>query len=184
MNMNLQEYDRRRRRTRQALLSAFGELATERRFDEIRVADIIDRAEVARSTFYEHYRNKSELLAEATSGLFGVMADAVWKTDRGALEYILAHFWENRRLAAALLTGAPARSLNRMLSEAIEERMGRHLAVKPASARRLIAVQIAGGQLALLRSWLNGETVCTVGDLAGTISRTSSAAAGHGGWNT
>ena len=44
-------------------------------------------------------------------------------------------------------------------------------------ARRLIAIQIAGGQLALLRGWLSGEVACSVKALAETIARTSRAAA-------
>jgi AcrR family transcriptional regulator len=47
--------DKRTQKTRQALLGAFFGLVLERRYDEIKVADILERARVGRSTFYEHF---------------------------------------------------------------------------------------------------------------------------------
>ena len=57
--------DRRATRTRRALLNAFVGLILERRYDEITVAAIIARADVGRSTFYEHFRSKDDLLHES-----------------------------------------------------------------------------------------------------------------------
>ena len=54
--------DRRAARTRKALHAALITLITERRFDEITVQDIIDEADVGRSTFYAHYTGKEDLL--------------------------------------------------------------------------------------------------------------------------
>ncbi|ONM48689.1 TetR/AcrR family transcriptional regulator [Nocardia donostiensis] len=54
--------DRRVRRTRDALHRALIELTMERGYERVTVSDIIDRADVGRSTFYAHYRDKDELL--------------------------------------------------------------------------------------------------------------------------
>lgn len=54
--------DRRVRRTRDNLHRALIELMIERGYDRVTVSDIIDRADVGRSTFYAHYRDKDELL--------------------------------------------------------------------------------------------------------------------------
>jgi AcrR family transcriptional regulator len=54
--------DRRVRRTRLLLHQALIELMTERDYTRITVQDIIDRADVGRSTFYAHYRDKDDLL--------------------------------------------------------------------------------------------------------------------------
>jgi AcrR family transcriptional regulator len=53
--------DRRTRRTRGRLNSAMVELITEKRFDDITVQNVIDRAEVGRATFYTHFRDKEDL---------------------------------------------------------------------------------------------------------------------------
>ena len=54
--------DRRSQRTRQLLSAALFELMLEKRYDGITVQDIIDRANVGRSTFYAHYLDKEDLL--------------------------------------------------------------------------------------------------------------------------
>jgi len=53
--------DRRARRTRDALGDALVELMQERPFKSIKVQDVLVRAEVGRSTFYTHYRDKEDL---------------------------------------------------------------------------------------------------------------------------
>ncbi|WP_109523010.1 MULTISPECIES: TetR/AcrR family transcriptional regulator [Nocardia] len=54
--------DRRVRRTRNALHQALIELMIERGYERISVSDILDRADVGRSTFYAHFRDKDDLL--------------------------------------------------------------------------------------------------------------------------
>ena len=54
--------DRRPQRTRRQLSRALIDLITEKRFDDITVQNVIDRADVGRSTFYTHFRDKEDLL--------------------------------------------------------------------------------------------------------------------------
>lgn len=54
--------DRRVRRTRDLLHRALIELMIERGYERVTVTDVIDRADVGRSTFYAHYRDKDDLL--------------------------------------------------------------------------------------------------------------------------
>src|SRR5215475_3367975 len=58
--------DRRVRRTQAALQRALIDLVRERDLSQISVADVADRADVSRSTFYDHYQDVHEL-AEAAS---------------------------------------------------------------------------------------------------------------------
>jgi len=53
--------DRRSQRTQQALGHALVELMTEKGYDAISIKDIIERANVGRSTFYSHYVDKDDL---------------------------------------------------------------------------------------------------------------------------
>lgn len=64
--MRNEKQDRRSQRTRGTLIRALFELMVEKRYDAITVQDIIDRANVGRSTFYAHFQDKEEL---AVSGL-------------------------------------------------------------------------------------------------------------------
>jgi AcrR family transcriptional regulator len=53
--------DRRVQRTRELLQKALIELISERRYDAITIQEIVDRANVGRTTFYLHYSSKDEL---------------------------------------------------------------------------------------------------------------------------
>lgn len=65
--------DRRSRKTRQGLRQALLVLLKEKRYEEISVQDIIERADVARSTFYAHYVDKDDLL----TGQNGIFAESL-----------------------------------------------------------------------------------------------------------
>src|SRR6266508_3725478 len=54
--------DRRTQRTRQLLSNALVTLMLEKPYSAITVQDIVDRANVGRSTFYVHYKDKDDLL--------------------------------------------------------------------------------------------------------------------------
>ena len=62
--------DPRVRRTRRQLREAVLALAADRDFGAITVRDITARAEVNRATFYLHYRDKDDLVAQALDALF------------------------------------------------------------------------------------------------------------------
>jgi len=60
--------DRRTRRTRHSLTHAMVDLVTEKRFDDITVQNLIDRADIGRSTFYTHFRDKEDLFQKNWEG--------------------------------------------------------------------------------------------------------------------
>ncbi len=62
--------DRRQRKTREAIFAAFRELLEKRRYENITVQDIIDKADVGRSTFYSHFETKDALLKAICSDIF------------------------------------------------------------------------------------------------------------------
>ena len=62
--------DPRVRRTRRMLQEAALALAEEVDFDVMTVRDITARADVNRATFYQHYRDKDDLMARALDALF------------------------------------------------------------------------------------------------------------------
>ena len=62
--------DRRQRKTREAIFTAFRELLQKSRYENITVQDIIDKADVGRSTFYSHFETKDALLKAICSDIF------------------------------------------------------------------------------------------------------------------
>jgi AcrR family transcriptional regulator len=61
--------DRRVRRTRESLHKALISLALEKHYDSITVQEVLDRADVGRSTFYTHFQSMDELLISGTQEL-------------------------------------------------------------------------------------------------------------------
>src|SRR5262245_3678348 len=66
--------DRRVRRTRELLRNAFVSLVHEKGYDRITVQDILDRADVGRSTFYAHFRDKEDLLRSGFEDVHAALA--------------------------------------------------------------------------------------------------------------
>ncbi|HZF28970.1 MAG TPA: TetR/AcrR family transcriptional regulator [Gammaproteobacteria bacterium] len=60
--MRTKPADRRVQRTRKHLHEALLSRILEKRYDAITVQEILDRADIGRSTFYTHFRGKDELL--------------------------------------------------------------------------------------------------------------------------
>ena len=52
--------DRRVERTRESLQKALIELIAEQGYDSITIQEIVDRADLGRTTFYLHYNSKDE----------------------------------------------------------------------------------------------------------------------------
>jgi len=64
---NEKKTDRRIQRTRQSLRTALMELIKEKDYDALSIEEITERANVGRTTFYLHYKDKEDLLMEEFS---------------------------------------------------------------------------------------------------------------------
>lgn len=118
--MRNQKEDRRSQRTRRLLHQAVLALMQEKRYDSITVQDIIDRADVGRSTFYAHYQDKEDLvnshLQEILDDLSQPLVDATPNSRRLLPTLALfQHVRENQSLFEAMGGG---RGLDLLLEKA------------------------------------------------------------------
>lgn len=169
--------NRRVDKTRAALLTAFRELLLNGRYDAITVADLIKCADVGRSTFYEHFENKEALLRDSLSPLLEILATAVSEHPKtAAIQSVVEHFWENRRLVRALFAG-PARDLSaRYLAEFIDEPL-RHDGKARSLPVALKAIHIAESQLGLLHAWVTSSECAAAAEVSAALISSSRALA-------
>jgi AcrR family transcriptional regulator len=147
--------DRRVRKTREAINTAFSHLMFTREFDGIRIEDILATANVARSTFYHHYRGKDDVLC-AVMGfhiLDPLSRAGLAEEPSCELLQLAGHVWENRRLARSIFWGSTKAAIVRNLASRIEQVLD---GPAPASGLPLayIASTVAHWQIASLEEWL------------------------------
>lgn len=177
--MTVDRGDLRAERTREALLGAFFGLVQQRRYDEIKIADIIGRAGISRSAFYAHFAGKDALLAASITGPFSILARTLESDDVGALTGLLDHFWDNRALARHIFAEPIRRRVVAVLTDQVEAILAkgggwrRGPLIMPS---RLAAIQLAELLLAPVVAWLAGESRCSSQTLATALRQVGVAA--------
>ncbi|QNA86278.1 TetR/AcrR family transcriptional regulator [Sphingomonas sp. So64.6b] len=158
------------RRTRTAIVGAFTRLLFTRRYETIRTAQLIAEADIGRSTFYEHFRSKDDVLVAVIDPIFEPLADAAaGRGNMARLRLMLDHMWQQRALGRVIFDPGRLPRLQRKLAAMIDERLDGGILDGGISAHvphALIATAAAAGQLAMLRMWLAGEVACPVATLA------------------
>ena len=96
--------DRRIAKTKKAIYTAFLELLNSKGYQAITVQDIIDLADVGRSTFYSHYESKELLLDELCHYLFHHLFEReAHVSAEDYLAHIFLHFRKNQDHVTSLL---------------------------------------------------------------------------------
>lgn len=108
--------DRRQQKTRNAIFSAFSKLLEEKNFNNITVKEIIDEANIGRSTFYAHFETKDDLLKSMCTDIFEHVFSSNLKEEKGhdfshaghdldkQITHILYHLKENSKNLKGILS--------------------------------------------------------------------------------
>ncbi len=177
---NLTErFDRRVKRTRAAIVQAFGEIVFTAKYSDIRVGDIVEKADIGRSTFYQHFTGKDDVLITSMDWvLVGLASSARSTVDTGPLEEVLDHIWSHRDRGRNILTGATGRLFAKALTQKFEEAVlteidGRDVAFLASPV--FTANQLSASTLSLLQTWLSGAAPAPVSTLTVVLKRTAQA---------
>ena len=159
--------DRRIQKTKKYLAEALAQLIAEKGYEEVTIQDIIDRANVGRSTFYAHYESKEQLLlnnisfqkelietnANDDSLIFGVN-----------LVYLFNHLQENlpivRQICGKKIGQQLANHFTDIIAAKIIEYHKRKLFLSKTEsvAFRYKSQAAAAGVVRMLFTWLSDET--------------------------
>jgi AcrR family transcriptional regulator len=159
--------DRRSRRSRRLIVDALLALLREKRYDRITVQEIIERADVGRTTFYAQFRNKDEVLESELERVFGLLHEQQLAfAEEEPADHLLPalglfqHIQETQSFYPALIHGLATdphyQAVHRLLRDRAAQQLalagGSHtLAVPP----EIIADYLAGTLLTLVHWWLD-----------------------------
>jgi len=166
--------DRRIQRTRAMLLSALLDLIVERGYEEVSVQDIVDRANVGRSTFYKHFLDKRELLLTGVSGLQELLTEQMATANSQAAPSkrllfslpLFRHVQGNFQFCRALLGSHSGAIVEPRIQQILVELVRQELAGRVLSgATPLVPLDVAvqytvSAFLGLLRWWMEQPAPC------------------------
>ena len=168
--MNTEGKDRRVRRTRQLLHEALISLILEQPYHTISVQEILDRADVGRSTFYAHFQDKDALfrygfdrmLDSLNQQMDGQKQELTGDSLFPSLE-LFKHVQNNQALYKALVPGRGIELFQKYGQNALSQRIERSLESQfPVRAMNVIPLPVlsyylAGAFITLLQWWLDNR---------------------------
>jgi len=177
--MNKPRRDRRVSRTRRQLQQALMELILEKGYDAVKVEDITERADLGRTTFYLHFRDKEELLlesveevAEELQAQVGLLSDDVITSpllDRAhdAILLVFRHAAEHATLYRIILSSGATLKVRQRIHDLILEsarRFNRMTRLEEPSLRQVppeyVVGYFASALLGYLTWWLEQGMPC------------------------
>jgi AcrR family transcriptional regulator len=177
--MSDQHLDRRVRRTRRALQDSLISLILEKGYDAVTIEDITDQADLGRTTFYLHYKDKEELLMQAIDAIAEdfmsqhapvlnnsePMENALKKLrmnlDERILYHIFAHARDNADLYKVMLRGEGGPRASQRIKDLIREetvkRMTNLPALKSKVPPEILALFFSGTSIEMIFWWLEND---------------------------
>ena len=183
--------DRRVQRTRELLQKALIELMHERSYDALTIQDIVDRANVGRTTFYLHYSSKDELfmscheaiVSEFHFGPLHLLSREELLSPEAPAGMISAfrHLEDARALLYPIFQGKDSVLILRQIRDGSAQDMEASLRAAFAEADSAIpfdvlANYLARAHIALVQWWLEKRQPHTLENLVQTFHRLRRAA--------
>jgi AcrR family transcriptional regulator len=167
--MKAKTTDRRIQRTRQLLLDALRALILEKGYEAMTVQDVIDHANVGRSTFYVHFQDKEDLLLSGVETLWAELethlrnvvpeAETVWNLSLSMFEHA-----ESQRLLYKALIGSQGgnialKHIQKQLYMVILDHLRLALSKKNGNIpAEIVAHHLVSSFIALLTWWLDNDS--------------------------
>ena len=166
--------DRRIARTRDALHKALISLVLERGYEAVTIKDVVNRANVGRSTFYAHYLSKEDLLTAEMAGLRKLLvgrqrialarSGGVSERSLGFSQALFEHAGDYRDIYRALVGERGASVVIARMRALLTDLVRQELAeIAPRTARRDIPrsalIQfVVGSLISILTWWLDRKS--------------------------
>jgi AcrR family transcriptional regulator len=184
--------DRRVQRSKQLLYSALMSLVGEKSFDKITVQDILERANVGRTTFYAHFQSKEDLFLSSHDHIVNAISCSFF-SEEGTLRTepspdliaFLALSQQSRDMYFYLTGGSDRGEILRLLKERIAQQLAAQLdelfneddSVIPFS---VLAQHVASSIVSVSSWWMEKRTPYTVQEIAAMLHQMNYVALRYG----
>lgn len=162
--------DRRIQKTRESIFTAFSKLLSNKKYSQITVQDIIDEANIGRSTFYAHFETKDQLLDELCRDIF----DHIFSNDLSSeqhhdfsgardfeakITHILYHLKESKHDMKSILTYESADIFWNYFKKYLEKLFADHLNIDKYYhvPEEFLLNHMAGSFVEMVKWWMKNE---------------------------
>ncbi|MGI5876631.1 MAG: TetR/AcrR family transcriptional regulator [Dethiobacteria bacterium] len=162
--------DRRQQKTRNAIFKAFSTLLETKRFGNITVQEIIDEANIGRSTFYAHFDTKDELLKAMCTDIFShVFSDELisekthdFSGNNNGLEtrltHILHHLKDSEKNIVGILSCESGELFMKYFKEYLTEMFSKYLnETKVNAPADFVLNHLVGSFAETVKWWINNR---------------------------
>lgn len=174
INMPPKTVDRRIQKTRRFLFDALMALIIEKGYEKVTVQDIIDRANVGRSTFYAHFENKEQLLFSGSDHFSMILTNDGSKGDDVLdgldINYrtLFGHVIEQRDIVKAMIGkksgDAVVKHLRDLAASKISNFLKQRRNIKPIMIN-FYAEAAAAALISLLSNWVEEDLPVTLDEI-------------------
>ena len=178
--MSQRKPDRRVQRTRSQLRDALMSLIPEKGYDAVTIEDITERADLGRTTFYLHYKDKDELLMQSLEAVYDDLVTQInartiedWVANgQGPWTLAFQHAEENARFYQIIISGQGGGVIKQQVQAYIaataKETIGaraQELGTSPSIPIDVLSNYIASSLLGLIAWWLEEERPFTAAQM-------------------
>lgn len=166
--------DRRQQKTRAAVFTAFSALLSRKSYSRITVQEIIDEANVGRTTFYAHFETKDDLLKALCEELFGHIINSAMDcththglySDGSAPDsvfcHLLQHLQENENNILELLSCESSEIFLRYFKDSLNELIrqqfvGQNRTANTDIPQDFLVNHITGSFVEMVLWWIKGR---------------------------
>ncbi len=163
--------DRRIQKTKKALTEALIQLILEKGYEKVTIQDIIDKANVGRSTFYIHYESKEQLLLDGHNNL-NVEMFSIEVENQLSFENLFTHIVQNHQLAKAMLGKKSGNMMTEFFKNNIALKIKKHFSIQFGKTKNeqktltYLSDATAAAVISLVVSWIEDDMPFTTEDMS------------------
>lgn len=169
-------------RSKKWIRQAFMDLLKEKDFEKITVTDIVNRADINRSTFYAHYKDvyalveeiQDEIVNSSMELLSELKYKSIFKDPTPFLQTLVKPVEDNQELYKLLgRSDFALRQLEKLKKVFVEQTVNSPEIPEEMCHSKLFAIRVnffIGGIINTFQQWLQGELDCTIDEITGDIA--------------